>query len=113
MKTRLDVITEALRKIEVTAVHEEPDADHYKRCVTVLESLYDEHKEINGGGVDWDLDTIPDELLDPFACWLAGTVSTGFSKPQYVGLATWGHRRVRARDFKAVPEDPIETGDYF
>lgn len=75
MKTRLDVINRAFRKIGVKAEDEALTADQYENGGEVLDMLFAEVNsratEIHGQSFGFDLETLPDAAFLPLANLLA------------------------------------------
>lgn len=84
-KTRLDVITRALRSVGVVAHDETPDSGIAAEAGSVLDALFAEIETAKA--VAWDLTTVPDEAFIPLANLLAAEIAptfqvgTVFSRP--------------------------------
>jgi hypothetical protein len=87
MKTRLDVITRALRRIGVAAVDEDPTADQIQSVGSVYDALLEEISSVFGKSIP--ADSVPPEAFIPLANLLAVEVAhdTGASPHQSRGTA--------------------------
>lgn len=102
-KTSLDVTTEALRSIGVTAVDESAEATDHARALSHLEAIYATLDETEGMALAWTIETVPDTLFLPLSMMVAGSVCLGYQKPEYSVMYDAGLRKVRAAEFGNEP----------
>lgn len=112
MKTRLDVITRALRTINVCAYDEAPEAAHYDNADEVLQGLFAEVPEC-----PFNLDEVPNESFVPLANWLGAELAGQYGKAGDIKrsrlrfLATV--RRDDREDFRDTDKDGlVSTAEY-
>lgn len=97
MKTRLDVINRAMRRLGVKAEDEALTADQILNVGEVLDALVEELAE--DAGITWTSNTVPDEVFVPLANLLAAHVG-----PDY-GIQTGAIGGLKLRVLAAVRPD--------
>jgi hypothetical protein len=108
-RTALDVTTEALRMIEVTALDEDPSGADHERARAHLDAIYAELGETYGLAPEWTVDAVPDRLWLHMASAVAGSICTGYAKPQYVPLRAQGVRGVLRDEMGGEIHRPTEA----
>lgn len=87
-KTRLDVITRALRGVAVVPHDETPDHGIAAETGAVLDALFAEIETAKN--VSWDLTAVPDEAFIPLANLLAAEVAPMFQTvPPFTRPVSW------------------------
>ena len=94
-KTALQVQTEALRHIGVADIEDTPDAADISRAATHLEGCYDFLSEVDELAMDWTTAAVPDAVWIGLSVMLAGSLASGYSKPEYIGEYQRGRGMVR------------------
>lgn len=78
-KTRLDVISEALRRLQVLASDTDPAADDSSYTGNTLDALFAEIQNTQGITIAWTLDATPDNAFLPLSYLLAVEVAPHFT----------------------------------
>jgi hypothetical protein len=107
MATRLDVITVALQRINVTAIGESPSAEDARDTGKVLDSVFDELKATQGFTWTWDLSAVPEALLVPLGFYLATEIAQTYQRPSEPRSTAL--MRLRAH---SLPDDREDARDY-
>ncbi|MDP5216699.1 hypothetical protein Q5Y75_05670 [Ruegeria sp. 2205SS24-7] len=79
-KTKLDIVTRALRKIQVVSVAEVPEAEDAADATTILEALFEDLKDTQELSLAWSLDATPDAAFLPLADILASEIAPTYGK---------------------------------
>lgn len=105
-KTKHNIVTRALRMIEVVGVGEVPDADDYAHAVEMLETEYARANREQSLALSIDLDATPDELFEPLAMLVASKVAMVYRKqgPRYSSA-------IAAMRAYALPDDRTDSRD--
>ena len=113
-KTALEVQTEALRHIGVADIEDTPDAADISRAQKHLEGCYDVLSDVDELGMDWTTAAVPDAVWLGLAIMLAGSLASGYSKPEYIGEYKRGRGMVRDYEMMQVKVDnrPV-VAEYF
>lgn len=111
-KTTLDVATQALRVVGVTAVDETPDASDFAFAKATLQGIRDELVTGHGATISWtlDADDIPDALFLPLAELLATDLAIAYARPMNMPRSR-ALTRVRTILFPDDREDRADTDD--
>jgi len=111
-KTALDVTTESLRLIGVTAVDESASADDHARAKNHLEAIYAELDETHGLALEWTVETVPDRLWQHMAAAVAGSICTAYGKEEFLPLRREGIAGVMRDEFGGEPDRPTSAVFY-
>lgn len=103
-KTSLDITTEALRMIGVSAVDESPESADQQRAKAHLDAIYADLDDSQGAAFEWTVETVPDRLFLHLSMAVAGSICTAYGFPQFVGLYQRGMMKIRADEFGAQPQ---------
>lgn len=103
MKTRIDVVTRALRQAGVVGISEAPEANVFQNASDILDGIIAE------SAFTFTPDTTPDNAFIPLANWLAKEVSPGF------GMTDQERARCKLRLFAVLyPDDrPVDLYDTY
>lgn len=106
-RTARDIVDTALKRIRVLGIGENVSDEDYASAREVLDVVFAEISAIEGLSLDWDLETIPDEISRNLAWYLAALLANDFHKtpPETVALA-W----VRLRAC-LLPNDVVNRHD--
>lgn len=80
-KTKLEVVTMALRRIRVLAGGEDANGDDFGDVGDTLDALFEELKDVHGMAFTWDLGAVPDNAFLPLSYLLAVEVAPMFNRP--------------------------------
>lgn len=94
-KTKLEVITEALRQVGVIGQHEAADADTYARASAVYDSEFAKLDDVHEIGVSFTSNAVSDWAFVPMRDVIAGAICEGFSRPGFRSLYNRGLRDLR------------------
>lgn len=108
-KTALEVTAEALQMIGVLAQDEEPSAEDHARAKAHLEAIFAELDETFGIAPEWTIETVPDKLWLPVSKAVAGSICTGYSKPEFTGLRAVGMAGIMRAEFGGQPRRATEA----
>jgi hypothetical protein len=106
-KTRLEVVAQAHREIGVLSSDEVPTADQIGYAGDVLDSLFEELKEVHGMPFTWALDATPDAAFIPLSLCLAADIQRHYEMNKVRRSRAIG--RLRAYAF---PDDRGDLADY-
>jgi len=104
-KTALQVQTEALRHIGVADIEDTPDAADISRAAQHLEGCYDVLSDVDELAMDWTTAAVPDAVWLGLSIMLAGSLSSAYSKPEYIGEYQRGRAKVRAYEMMQMKVD--------
>jgi len=95
-KTSQDVCVQALRHLTVCAMFEQPNDEDKAQALVHLESAFASLDDTEGLAFDWTIETVPDAVFLPLSIMVAGSLSVGYSMPQYASEYKRGMGMVKA-----------------
>lgn len=104
-KTAIEIQTEALRHIGVADIEDTPDAADISRAASHLDGCYDVLANVDELAMDWTTAAVPDAVWLGLSAMLAGSLASGYSKPEYISEYARGRGMVRDYEMMQMKVD--------
>lgn len=94
-KTKIEVCNEALRIIQVLAVHENAEYDDFERASSHLDAIIVELGDSEELAISWGADDVPLGAFLGVSNMLGGSLAIGYGRPDLAPLYEQGKKMVR------------------